>query len=125
MRRNYVLTRNFALLLIGMHVIKGLIIFARSNLVQYTAQRTVYDIRNKLFDHIQRLSFSYHDEAETGQLISRSTADVEALQGFLSEGMMWIVIIPALVIGISIICLETNWRLTLASCPLCLCFWSL
>ncbi len=112
---NYILARNLGLLLVGMHIVKAFFIYARTNLVQYTAQRTIFDIRNRLFDHIQRLSFSYHDEAETGQLISRSTADVEALQGFLADAMMWITTNIVVIIGISIACFLLNWKLALAS----------
>lgn len=114
-KHNYEYARMIALFLVGMILVKGFCIYSRTNLVSYTAQRAIFDIRNKLFDHIQRLSFSYHDEAETGQLISRSTADVEALQGFLSDGLMWMVTNTVVVIAISIVCLKTNWRLALAS----------
>jgi ABC-type multidrug transport system fused ATPase/permease subunit len=114
-KHHYLLARNLGLLLVAMHIVKSLCIYSRTTLVNYTAQRTIYDIRNKLFDHIQRLSFSYHDEAETGQLISRSTSDVEALQGFLGDAMMWIAVVLIDVPGIFIFCLLMNWKLSLAS----------
>ena len=46
-------------------------------------QRTLGDIRNAIYDSIQRLAFPYHDRSSTGELISRSTTDVMRLQDFL------------------------------------------
>jgi len=46
-------------------------------------QRTLGDIRNSIYDAIQRLAFRYHDRSNTGELISRSTTDVMRLQDFL------------------------------------------
>lgn len=89
--------------------------FGRGYLWQGIAQKTIYDIRNKLFDHMQRLSFSYHDEAETGQLISRATADADALQGFLGDGMLIIVSESFAMCGLLCICFRLNWRLSLAA----------
>lgn len=62
--------------------------FLEKYFAELLAQYTVYDIRNRLFDHIQRLSFAYHDNAEAGQLISRSTSDINSVQSFLSMGMI-------------------------------------
>ncbi|HAH87652.1 MAG TPA: ABC transporter ATP-binding protein, partial [Armatimonadetes bacterium] len=75
------------------------------------AQATIYDIRNRLFDHIQRLSFTYHDTAETGQLISRTTSDIEALNSFLGVGLLNIVVNSTIVTGILAVCITTNWKL--------------
>lgn len=113
--KHYEIVPTFALLYLGLEIFKGFIVFSRGYLLNYISQRTCYDIRNRLFDHIQRLSFSYHDEAETGQLISRSTADVEALHGFLSEGVHHLVTNTIVVTGILIVCLHMNWQLALIS----------
>jgi ATP-binding cassette subfamily B protein len=114
-KNNWQLAVRCGVFLVAMHIVKAFCIYGRTNLVQYTAQRTIFDIRNRLFDHIQRLSFSYHDEAETGQLISRSTADVEALQGFLADAMMWITTNTVVITGITVICMLMNWKLALLS----------
>jgi ATP-binding cassette, subfamily B, bacterial len=47
-----------------------------------------FDLRNRLYDHIQRLSFSFHDHAQSGQLISRCIEDVRSLQNFTGSGIV-------------------------------------
>ena len=46
-------------------------------------QQMIYDLAANLFDHLQRLSFRFYDQAQTGQLMSRATSDVDALRRFL------------------------------------------
>lgn len=104
----------YALLYVGSDAVKTFFVFGREYMTQYVAQKTVYDIRNKLFDHIQRLSFSYYDEAETGQLVSRSTADADAVQLFLGSAIMHSVSQFFAVIGVTTICITMNWKLTIA-----------
>lgn len=51
----------------------------------YTAEQVVWRLRNYLFDHLQRLTFTYHDRMQTGELIQRTTSDVEAIRRFFVE----------------------------------------
>lgn len=59
--------------------------FLSGRLAAYTAEGITRRLRNFLFDHIQRLSFSYHSQTPTGDLIERVTSDVDALRRFFSE----------------------------------------
>jgi len=103
----------YLLILSGLVVLKALMGFGQGYSASRVALRTMYDIRNRLFDHIQRLSFSYHDEAETGQLISRSTTDVDALRQFLGDGISNLVGNTLIFAGVLPLCLLMNWRLAL------------
>lgn len=94
---------------------RGIFGFGWGYFGQYVAQKSIYDIRNRLFDHMQRLSFSYHDEAETGQLISRATADADALQGFLGDGVLLIFSQTCAIIGVTVLCFVMSWKLSLAT----------
>lgn len=105
----------YCLGLIGLAIVAGFFRFGQQYFTECMAQRTVYDIRNKLFDHVQRLSFSYHDEAETGQLISRATSDVQALSRFLGHGITHLVTDSLIFTGVLIICISMNWKLALIS----------
>lgn len=51
----------------------------------YTAESIAWRVRNYLYDHIQRLSFTYHDHMQTGELLQRATSDVEAIRRFFAE----------------------------------------
>ena len=88
---NYIggnLTRTFlwiGLGFLGLAVVEGGFSFLSGRLAAYTAEGITRRLRDFLFDHIQRLSFSYHATTPTGDLIERVTSDVDALRRFFSE----------------------------------------
>lgn len=65
--------------------VEGGFAFLSGRLAAYTAEGITRRLRDFLFDHIQRLSFSYHSQTPTGDLIERVTSDVDALRRFFSE----------------------------------------
>ena len=65
--------------------IEGTFSYLSGRLAAYTAEGITRRLRDFLFDHIQRLSFSYHSQTPTGDLIERVTSDVDALRRFFSE----------------------------------------
>ncbi len=82
------LTRTLAILglgFIGLAALEGTFSFLSGRLAAYTAEGITRRLRDFLFDHIQRLSFSYHSQTPTGDLIERVTSDVDALRRFFSE----------------------------------------
>jgi ATP-binding cassette subfamily B protein len=74
-----------ALGFVGLAVIEGGFAYFSGRLAAYTAEGITRRLRNFLFDHIQRLSVSYHSTTSTGDLIERCTSDVDALRRFFSE----------------------------------------
>jgi ATP-binding cassette subfamily B protein len=70
---------------IGLATIEGSFSYFSGRLAAYTAEGITRRLRNYLYDHIQRLGFSYHDKTPTGELIERCTSDVDALRRFYSE----------------------------------------
>ncbi len=52
------------------------------------AERVAYGMRNRIYDHLQDLSFTYHSHAETGDLIQRSTTDVDTFRTFIGEQLV-------------------------------------
>ncbi|MBX6342673.1 MAG: ABC transporter ATP-binding protein, partial [Thermomicrobiaceae bacterium] len=89
--------------------------FVRSYLFQFIAERVAYDIRNELYAHMQRLSFSFYDRANTGQLMSRATEDVNSIRRFLMTSLRSIVQVVGTVVVVAVILLLTDWRLALIS----------
>jgi len=102
-----------ALLVIGIGLGKAFLEFWQRYLSQWVAFRVSYDLRNRLYNHIQRLSFSYHDHAQTGQLISRCIEDVRSTNQFTGSGMVEILRIFVLITGITTLMFITNPRLAL------------
>jgi ATP-binding cassette subfamily B protein len=92
--------------------------FAQTFLSQAMSQNVAYDLRNELYAKIQRLSFSYHDRNQTGQLMVRATDDVEKVRMFIGQGMLMAIQAVVLLTGTLIILFLTNARLTLIVLPI-------
>ncbi|MBE0690913.1 MAG: ABC transporter ATP-binding protein, partial [Anaerolineae bacterium] len=107
-----------ALLIVVFAVTRGVFSFIQSYMAEKTSQGIAFDLRNELFSKIQRLSFSYHDRNQTGQLMIRATDDVEKVRLFLAQGLVLAVGAFLLLIATLIILLATNWQLTLVILPI-------
>lgn len=70
---------------LGLALFQGGFTFLSGTLAAQTAEGIAKRLRNFLFDHVQRLSFTYHDRTPTGELIQRSTSDVDAIRRFFSD----------------------------------------
>ena len=66
-------------------LVEGAFTFLSVRLASRSAEGITLRLRTFLFDHIQRLSFSYHDKTQTGDLIQRSTSDVDAIRRFYAD----------------------------------------
>ncbi|MGB1249780.1 MAG: ABC transporter ATP-binding protein [Candidatus Promineifilaceae bacterium] len=75
----------FALILVGLALLQGIFSFGAGRWAAYVAERSVQQLRNYLYDHIQRLSFQFHDRETTGELLQRSTSDVDTIRKLFSE----------------------------------------
>jgi ATP-binding cassette subfamily B protein len=74
-----------ALTFVGMALLQGFFTFWGGRLSAQTSEGITQRLRDYLYDHIQRLSFRYHDKAQTGELIQRSTSDVDAIRRFFAD----------------------------------------
>jgi len=102
-----------ALLIVGVGLLRALFGFARRYTAEWLINRTGYDFRNAMYDKIQRLSFSYHDSAQTGQLMSRCTEDISALSRFVGQGAVELIQIVSLLAGILFLLFSASPTLTL------------
>ncbi|MGI8855168.1 MAG: ABC transporter ATP-binding protein [Thermomicrobiales bacterium] len=87
--------------------------YTRSYWLQYLAERVAYDVRNDMYQHLERLSFSYYDTAQTGQLLSRATEDVNNIRRFFMFGLRMAAQSGLLLLGVMVIMLRLNWQLAL------------
>ncbi len=94
---------------------RGLFAFGERYSMEYLAQKVIYDLRNALYDHLQRLSFSFYDHAVTGQLMSRVTGDVETLRRFLGFGLINLVSNVLTLSAVLVVLFSLHWRLALVS----------
>jgi len=103
--------RNSAILILGLYALRGIFGYFNSYLGEYLSQHVAYDLRNALYSRIQSLSFSFHDKSQTGQLMSRVTADVETSRQFLSSSILRLSLTVGQFAVISVIMLSLNWQL--------------
>ena len=74
--------------LVGVALARGLFTFLQGYLAERASQGVAYDLRDALFERIERLSFSYYDRVQTGQLVQRITNDVEQIRSFAGSGVV-------------------------------------
>ena len=96
-------------------VFEGSFSFISGRLAAQTAEGSARRLRNYLYDHIQRLTFTYHSKMETGELIQRSTSDVDALRRFFADQAIGVGRIILLFTINFIALLQLNVKLALVS----------
>lgn len=100
-------------LLLALGLLKTVIASTNRFTAEWLAHHIAFDLRNRLYNHIQRLSFSYHDHTQSGQLISRCIEDVRSLQNFTGSGMIELARVIIMIVGIIIILVATQPLLAL------------
>lgn len=106
-----------AVIIVGFAIIRGVFAFIQTYMSERASQGVAFDFRNELFAKIQRLSFSYHDQNQTGQLMIRATDDVEKVRLFVGQGLLQALQAVVLLVAVLVILFATNWRLTLVVLP--------
>jgi ATP-binding cassette subfamily B protein len=104
-----------ALAFVALAALEGTFTYLAGRLAAFTAEGVSRRMRNYLYDHIQRLSFAYHDKTQTGDLIQRVTSDVDAMRRFFAEQAIGVGRIILLFLINFIALLNLNVRLALLS----------
>jgi ATP-binding cassette subfamily B multidrug efflux pump len=94
-------------------IARGLFNFGQSYLAEAASQGVAYDLRNKIFSKIQNLSFSYHDQAQTSQLLTRVTSDIEQIRTFIGTSLIQVIGGIVTLVTIAVVLLVMNWELAL------------
>jgi ATP-binding cassette subfamily B protein len=100
-------------LVVAFTAVRGLAQFGRVFAAELLSQRVVFTMRNQLYRHVQSLSFGYHDRARTGELMSRTTSDVESVRRFASMGVFQLAQIVLMIMGVAVVLILTDWQLAL------------
>lgn len=101
--------------ILGFSALRGVSAYGQGYYSQALSQLVAYDLRDQLYDHLQKLSFSFHDDSETGQLMSNMTADIEAVRNFYSMGLLRGLLAIVTFAAVTIILFFTDWRLALVT----------
>ena len=100
-------------IIIAASALRGLFSYGQNYLGEAVSQRVAFSIRDDFFRKLQSLSFGFYDKQQTGNLMSKATADVEAVRMFISMGLIRGLSTVFMVVAIGGIVVEANWRLGL------------
>lgn len=104
-----------ALLIVGLTLLQGIFTFVRSYLVQAVAERVGYDLRNQLYGHLQAQPFTFYDRAQTGQLMSRATDDINNIRAMLVMSMRPLVLAIGTFVIVTVLLVRTDLTLALVA----------
>lgn len=108
-------------MMVGVAIARGLFNFTQSYWAEAISQGVAYQLRSQVFRRIETLSFSYHDQAQTSQLLTRITSDIEQIRAFIGTSLIQVISSVVTLVTIATILLIMNWQLaivTLAVIPL-------
>jgi len=97
-----------ALLLFGLGLASAILNLGNRYGSEWIAARVGYDLRNRMYDHVQHLPFTYHDHVQSGQLISRCIEDVRSIERFAGGAVADLVRFVLLTVGIIYIMVSAN-----------------
>lgn len=106
--------------LIGLFVIivlfiRGFFLFVQKNLAAKAVESSIKNLRDQLYDHIQRLPYDYHVKADTGDLLQRATTDIDIIKNFLFSHFLELLTSIFIIIKILSTILKMNKTMVLAS----------
>ena len=107
--------RNIILILFGTLVVQGLLQYIMTYLTQWVGQKTIFDLRMELFDHLQKLAMKFFDKNPVGRLVTRLTNDIEVLNEMFSSGIVMVFADVFTIAGILIFMFSLSWQLALIS----------
>ncbi len=99
--------------LIGIHALMQAVNFGDMYVRHTVGERFIFDLRVHIYEHLQQLSLAFYEDTSTGELMSRVTNDVNALENFVTHGVALTVVDLLRLLGASAVLLVLNWRLAL------------
>jgi len=99
--------------LVAIAIVRGIFNFLQGYWSEMASQGVAYEMRNDIFEKLQNLSFSYHDQAHTGKLMTRMTSDVELVRMFVGRGALMMASALLMIAGTMGLMFQMNWQLAL------------
>ena len=112
--RNKLATLSFVVVMVlAIATVGAISTYFEKYLTTSVAQWVSHDLRRSLYNHIQKLSLSFHDNKRTGDLISRITSDIDTIQDFISQVLLGLIVNVLTLIGMLAVMFYLNWTFTL------------
>jgi len=114
--QNATLVVAIAVVVIAVYALKNVVSYCHNFLTQYAGTRVVFDIRRRLFDHLQMLHLSFYEKEKSASLVNRVISDVASINGMIQTAVGVITnSLTSAVLSI-VIMAWLNWKLTLLCC---------
>ena len=107
------LVKSAAIASLVIAAVSALCSYAEKYLTTSVGQWVMHDLRRMLYSHIQRMSLSFHDQRQSGDLISRVTSDIDAIQSFITSGLLGAFVNLLTLFGMMGVMFYINWKFTL------------
>ncbi len=104
-----------SVLLIGSLIIQGVVQYLLTYFTQLMGQKIIYDLRIKIFSHVQKLALKYFDKTPIGRIVTRTTNDVESLNELFSSGIVMVFSDIFIIIWILMFMFFMAWDLSLVT----------
>ena len=111
-------TRLLALLIgaiIALGLVRGALMYGRRVISGRQALGVEYDLRDELYSHFLRLSFTFYDRSQTGQLMSRATIDLQSVRFFLGYGLIFFAQHVVTIVVVTVVLFFYSWKLALVA----------
>jgi ATP-binding cassette, subfamily B, bacterial len=112
---SFTVVNTLALAVLGIYIVRAGMRFLRSYMAHLAGWGVVADVRKHIYEHLQALSLRYYEDKQTGQLMSRVINDTELFEQLISHAVPDVFVNVITLVGVSVILLLLNWRLTLLS----------
>jgi ATP-binding cassette, subfamily B, bacterial len=109
------LVTRLALLLLGLYVVRAGLQFVRSYMAHVAGWGVVSDVRQAIYEHLQRLSLRFYEDKQTGQLMSRMVNDSDLFERLIAHAVPDVLVNVLTLIGVSLVLFSMDWRLALLS----------
>ncbi|MDX1546840.1 MAG: ABC transporter ATP-binding protein, partial [Rhodothermales bacterium] len=103
----------FALLIVGLSIVSGLFSFLMRRTIVVASRHIEYDLRNELYDHLQRLSARFYQHTSTGDVMTRATSDIEQVRRYIGPAIMYLTRASVIVVTAIVVMLIISPKLTL------------
>jgi ATP-binding cassette subfamily B protein len=105
----------FAGVIVLLGLVRGALTYGRRIISGRQALGVEYDLRDELYSHFLRLSFGFYDRSQTGQLMSRSTIDLQAVRFFLGYGLIFFAQHVVTIVVVTVVLFVYSWQLALVA----------
>ncbi len=102
-----------ALLALAVYVLRAVMRFVRSYAAHVAGWHVVADVRNKVYQHLQRLSLQFYEDKQTGQLMSRTVNDTDLLEQLVAHAIPDVLVNVLMLVGVTAVLVSMSWQLAL------------